>query len=297
MTTNTPTPAASFLLGGDLRINRLGFGAMRLAANSLHGPTRDPRTGIAVLRRAVELGVDHIDTAGFYGRGDVHAHELIRQALYPYPEDLVIATKVGPLRDATGMPSGEADAGQLRGLVEEDLRRLGLERLDLVYLRVGGLGPVGGESIAQRYGVLAALREEGLIRHLGISNVDAAQYAEAEAIAPVTAVQNHFHLQHRDDAELLARCTALGSAYVPFFPLGGGNRPLDPSRYRRIAERHGATAAQVALAWLLARSPVMLAIPGTGSPDHLEENMAAATLRLSEADLAELSMEESDVRG
>ncbi|MFC6019382.1 oxidoreductase [Plantactinospora solaniradicis] len=289
MTTNTPTSAGTFLLGGDLRINRLGFGAMRLAANSLHGPSRDPRTGIAVLRRAVELGVNHIDTAGFYGSGEVHAHELIREALSPYPEDLVIATKVGPLRDeATGIPSREATADELRGLVEEDLRRLGLERLDLVYLRVGGLGPIGGESIAQRYGVLAALREEGLIRHLGVSNVDAAQYAEAEAIAPVAAVQNHFHLQHRDDAELLARCAALGSAYAPFFPLGGGNRPLDPSRYERIAARHDATVAQVALAWLLALSPVMLAIPGTGSPEHLEENMAAADLRLSEEDLAEL---------
>ncbi|GAA3747786.1 aldo/keto reductase [Plantactinospora mayteni] len=295
MTTDTPTSADTFLLGGDLRINRLGFGAMRLAANSLHGPPRDPATGIAVLRRAVELGVDHIDTAGFYGRGTVHAHELIREALAPYPAGLVIATKVGPLRDATGMPSGEATADQLRGLVEEDLRRLGLDRLDLVYLRVGGLGPVGGTSIARRFEALAALRAEGLIRHLGVSNVDPAQYAEASAIAPVVAVQNHFHLQYRDDTELLARCAETGTGYVPFFPLGGGTRPIDPERYRRVAARHGATPAQVALAWLLAVSPVLLAIPGTGSPEHLAENMAAANLRLTAQDLTDLT--ESNVTG
>ncbi|WP_422773342.1 oxidoreductase [Plantactinospora sp. WMMC1484] len=287
--TNTTDVAGTFLLGGDLRINRLGFGAMRLAVNSLTGPPRDPRTGITVLRRAVELGVDHIDTAGFYGRGTVHAHELIREALAPYPDGLVIATKVGPLRDASGMPSGEATPDQLRGLVEEDLRRLGLDRLDLVYLRVGGLGPAGGTSIAPRFEALAALREEGLIRHLGVSHVDAAQLAEAAAIAPVAAVQNHFHLQYRDDAELLASCTSAGTGYVPYFPLGGGNRPIDPGRYQDVADRHGATPAQVALAWLLALSPVMLAIPGTGSPAHLAENVAAASLRLTERDLADLA--------
>jgi aryl-alcohol dehydrogenase-like predicted oxidoreductase len=289
MTDVTAGAGGTLLLGGDLRVNRLGFGAMRLAANTFQGPARDPRTGIAVLRRAVELGVNHIDTAGFYGRGDVHAHELIREALSPYPQDLVIATKVGPLRDRTGMPAGQATADQLRGLVEEDLRRLGLERLDLVYLRVGGLGPAGGEPVADRFAALAALRAEGLIRHLGISHVDARQYAEARSTAPVVAVQNYLHLQHRDDAELLARCEATGTAYVPFFPLGGGGTPIDPSRCEKVAERHRATTAQVALAWLLATSPVTLAIPGTGSLEHLEENVAAAAIHLTEEDLADLA--------
>jgi len=183
------------------------------------------------------------------------------------------------------MPAGQATADQLRGLVEDDLRRLGLQRLDLAYLRVGGMGPAGGASIADRFAALAALRDEGLIRHLGVSNVDAAQYAEARSIAPVVAVQNHFHLQNRDDAKLLARCEALGSAYVPFFPLGGGNKPIEPHRYDRVATRHDATIAQVALAWLLATSPVMLPIPGTGSMNHLEENLAAAALHLTEQDL------------
>jgi pyridoxine 4-dehydrogenase len=291
MTTKTTAanPGGTFLLGGDLRINRLGFGAMRLAANAVRGPARDPRTGIAVLRRAVELGVNHIDTAGFYGRGVVHAHELIREALSPYPSDLMIATKVGPLRDETGMPVGQASADQLRGLVEEDLRRLGRQRLDLVYLRVGGMSPAGGEPITDRFAALAALQEEGLIRHLGISNVDAEQYAEARSIAPVVAVQNHFHLQHRHDAGLLAQCEALDTAYVPFFPLGGGGKAIDPSRCHQVAKRHGASTTQVALAWLLATSPVLLAIPGTGSLEHLEQNMATAAIHLTDQDLADLA--------
>jgi aryl-alcohol dehydrogenase-like predicted oxidoreductase len=267
-------------------IHRIGFGAMRLAAGTLNGPTRDRQTGIEVLRRAVELGVNHIDTAGFYGRDGVDAHELIRAALAPYPDDLLIATKVGPLRDQTGMPAGQASPEQLRGLVEEDLRRLGLDRFELVYLRVGGMREPGGEPVADRFAALAALRDEGLVRHLGISNVDADQLAEARSVAPVAAVQNHFHVHHRDDADLLAECERLGVAYVPFFPLGGGRHPLDAGRLEPVAKRHDATVAQVALAWLLAASPVLLPIPGTGSLAHLEENLAAARLRLSDEDMA-----------
>ncbi|MCO5998615.1 aldo/keto reductase [Actinoallomurus rhizosphaericola] len=290
MTTNvTAADGGDFILGGDLRINRLGFGAMRLPTGTWGGPTRSPENGIAVLRRAVELGVNHIDTAGFYGRGDVNAHELIREALSPYATDLVIATKVGPLWGPDGYPSGEATPDQLRGLVEDDLRRLGLDRLDLVYLRVGGRGGPGGQSIAERFAVLAGLREEGLIRHLGVSNVDAAQLAEARAIAPVAAVQNHFHVQHGDDSGLLAQCAELGIAFVPFFPLGGGDRPLDRDRLAKVAARHDATPEQVALAWLLASSPVMLAIPGTGSLDHLEDNIAAAGVHLTDDDLTDLT--------
>ncbi|WNI23245.1 oxidoreductase [Streptomyces sp. ITFR-16] len=274
----------TFSLGGDLTVNRLGFGAMRLAMGTFDGPTRAPETGIAVLRRAVELGVDHIDTAAFYGRGEVRANDLIRRALSPYREGLVIATKVGPLPGPDGVPSGQATADRLRGLVEADLRALGLDRLDLVNLRVGGLGGPGGESVAERFAVLAQLREEGLIRHLGVSNVDAAQLAEARAIAPVVSVQNHY----ADDLELLAECEEAGIAYMPFFPLGGGRDPLDTRRLEKVAARLGATVAQVQLARLLASSPAMLVIPGTGTLAHLEENVAAKDLVLTEKDLAEL---------
>lgn len=274
----------TFSLGGNLTINRLGFGAMRLAMGTFDGPPRAPENGIAVLRRAVELGVNHIDTAGFYGRGAVRANELIRTALTPYRDDLVIATKVGPLPGPNGMPSEQATPDQLRGLVEADLRSLGLDRLDLVYLRVGGMTGPGGESIAERFTVLAELRAEGLIRHLGVSNVDAAQFAEARAIAPVAAVQN----RHTDDMGLLAECEETGIAYVPYFPLGGGGDPLDAERLGKVAARLGATTAQVQIASLLAKSPSLLAIPGTGSLDHLEENLAANDLSLSDEDLSHL---------
>ncbi|MEV8399720.1 oxidoreductase [Streptomyces niveus] len=278
MTTKT------FSLGGDLTINRLGFGAMRLATGTFDGPTRPSATGIAVLRRAVELGVNHIDTAGFYGRGGVRANEQIRTALAPYPADLVIATKVGPLPGPDGVPSGQATPDQLRGLVETDLRTLGLDRLDLVYLRVGGMTGPGGESIADRFAALAELRAEGLIRHLAISNVDAAQFAEARTVAPVTAVQNTY----ADDSALLAECEAAGIAYVPYFPLGGGGTPLDTERLGKVAARRGATTAQIAIAALLATSPSVLAIPGTGTLAHLEENVAAGDIDLGDEDLSEL---------
>lgn len=290
MTTDITTAASGrFAIGGDLSVNRLGFGAMRLTAATLTGPTRDPATGVTVLRQAVEAGVDHIDTAGFYARGELAANHLIRTALAPYPAGLVIATKVGPLRGPDGMPSGQATPEQLRGLVTDDLRVLGLDRFELVYLRVGGMAGPGGESIAERFAALAALREEGLIRHLGVSNVDGAQLDEALAIAPVAAVQNNHHVYRPDDDGVLARCAERGIAYVPFFPLGGGLAPGDPSAVQRIAERRGASGAQIALAWLLAAGPHVLAIPGTGSPVHLAENIAAAGIRLTDDELAELA--------
>ncbi|MEU1879122.1 oxidoreductase [Streptosporangium sp. NPDC020072] len=273
-------------LGGDRRISRLGFGAMRLPARSWDGPRGDREAALAVLRRAVELGVDHIDTAAFYSYEDLSSNELIRTALRPYPEDLVIATKVGPRRGPGGwLP--EAGPGDLRAAVEENLTGLGRDHLDLVYLRVGLMG-TSEEPIGERFAVLAALREEGLIRHLGLSNVTAKQFAEARDIAPVVAVQNHFHLTRQDDLDLLAECEREGIAYVPFFPLGGFGLP-DDGRIRRIADRHGATVAQVMLAWLLARSPVTLAIPGTSSLAHLAENMAAADLVLDEREVTELN--------
>lgn len=284
MTEQTQT----FSLGGRLTVHRLGFGALRLATNSFDGPPRDPATGVAVLRRAVELGVDHIDTAGFYRRGPAVANEMIRTALAPYPDGLSIATKVGPLRGPDGGLAGEGPAGpgELRGQVEEDLRSLGVDRLDLVYLRIGGMSVPAGEPIGDRFAALAELQREGLIGHLGISNVDAAHLAQARAIAPVAAVQNRW----TGDREVLAECEAAGIAYVPFGTLGSGLRPVTGEEVDKVAARLGATAAQVRIAASLAMSPCVLAIPGTGSVAHLEENLGARDLVLEAGDLAELGL-------
>ncbi|HEY1821057.1 MAG TPA: oxidoreductase [Trebonia sp.] len=281
---NSSRPAAAsgtFAIGGDLPVARLGFGTMRLPTGTFAGPARDPEDGIAVLRRAVELGVNHVDTASFYRRDGVVANELVRRALAPYPDGLVIATKVGPMLGPDGIPALQGNPGQLRDLVEDNLRELGVDRLDLVYLRVGGMNPPGGEPIGERFAVLANLREQGLIRHLGVSHVDAAQLAEARVIAPIAAVQNAFHVHAMADAALLAECARTGTAFVPYFPLGGGLDPIDTDRLEKTAARHGATVQQVALAALLAASPVVLPIPGTGSLTHLEENVAAAGIRLT----------------
>jgi aryl-alcohol dehydrogenase-like predicted oxidoreductase len=278
----------SWSLGGDLRVGRMGFGAMRLPASGISGPANERANGLAVLRRAVELGVDHIDTAAFYRRDGLAANDLIREALSPYPDGLVVATKVGPyMGPSDPMPTGELEAGKLRAEVERNLRELGLDRLDLVYLRPGGLEPSTGDSIGERFEVLAGLREEGLIRHLGVSHVTPAQLAEARAIAPVAAVQNRFDVTQPRDTEMLALCERDGIAYVPYFPLGGFGLP-DAPELREIAGRHGVTVAQVLLAALLALSPAMLAIPGTSSLAHLEENIAAAGLGLTPAELAEI---------
>ena len=278
-----------FDLGGDLPISRLGFGAMRLPASGRGAPPNDRDTGLAVLRGAVELGVDHIDTAAFYYHQDgPAANELINAALAPYPDGLVIATKVGPYRGPDDpFPSGQLPASGLRAEVERNLTELGLDRLDLVYLRPGGMEEPGEESVAERFEVLAGLRAEGLVRHLGLSHVDAAQLAEARAIAPVVAVQNRFDITRPQDADLLATCERDHIAYVPYFPLGGFGIP-DDARTAAVAARHGATVPQVMLAGLLALSPVTLAIPGTGSPEHLVANMAAAGVVLTPDDLAEL---------
>ncbi|MEV1002308.1 aldo/keto reductase [Nonomuraea sp. NPDC050202] len=278
-----------FRLGHDLTIDRLGFGAMRLCQSHPGGPARDAESGRAVLRRAVELGVNHIDTAGFYRApdGSASANALIREALAPYPGTLVIATKVGPVFGPGG--PRQATAAELRPQVEADLQSLGLDRLDLVYLRIGKTDPPHGESLAERFEVLAALREEGLIRHLGLSNVDTGHLAEARTIAPVAAVQNHFHIANRAETAVLDACEEAGIAFVPFFPLGGGRADIDDPALVKVAERHGATAHQIALAWLLAVSPATLAIPGTGSVAHLEQNLAARSIDLTEEDLADLA--------
>lgn len=217
----------------------------------------------------------------------MRANALIREALYPYPSDLIIATKVAPEYGPNG-PT-RATAADLRAAVEENLKTLGLERLDLVYLRIGYMEVPHGESLAEQFEVLANLREEGLIRHLGLSNVDTAHLAEARAIAPVVAVQNHFHIARRDEAAVLDACTENGIAFVPFFPLGGGRTDVNSERLARVAARHAATVSQIALAWLLALSPVTLAIPGTGSLAHLEENIAAGSITLTPEDLADLA--------
>ncbi|GHF72766.1 aryl-alcohol dehydrogenase-like predicted oxidoreductase [Amycolatopsis bartoniae] len=278
MTTETITAAAAGTWTlGDRTVNRIGFGAMRLAS--------DREQSIAVLRRAVELGVNHIDTAAFYFSPLLSANELINSALYPYPEDLVLTTKVGPGRD----PSGEfhfARPEQLRGQVEENLRQLGRDHLDVVNLRLGDNLDRGTGSLADHFGALAELREAGLIRHLGISNVSAEHLAEAQAIAPVVCVQNMYGLSaRREDDELLRLCGEQGIAFVPFFAITHGQE--DPA-VEAVAAAHGATPAQVRLAWTLHQGPQVLAIPGTGNPEHLEENIGAGALRLSEEELRQL---------
>ncbi|MFD9864635.1 oxidoreductase [Streptomyces alboflavus] len=281
--------AGTWLLGGDLPVHRMGFGAMRLPGRTWEGPAGDPRAARAVLRRAVELGVNHIDTAAFYFYKDLSANTFIREALHPYPDDLVIATKVGPDRDPDHNWLGAAGPAKLKADVHRNLRELGRDHLDLVHLRfLGADGPGDG-----RFEALAELREQGLIRHLGVSNATPAQLAEAQAVAPVVTVQNRFSPGHRDaDARaMIALCARQGIAYVPFFPFGGAGAP-HIAGLAAVADRHGATAAQVTLAWSLSVSPAMLAIPGTSSLAHLEENVAAAGLRLDAADLAELTADQ-----
>ena len=278
-------PGGTFTMGGDLTVTRMGYGAMQLAGPGVFGPPADRDAAVAVLRAAVELGITHIDTSGYYGPRVTN--QIIREALYPYPEDLRIVTKVGAERDANGgWPEAQAP-GQLRAQVEENLRDLGLDAMDVVNLRnPGQRGPQPG-SIAGPFTALAELRQEGLIRHLGLSNVTAGQVAEARSIAPVACVQNHYNLANRRDDELIGSLAAQGIAYVPFFPLGGFS-PLQSGTLDAVAERLGAARMTVALAWLLHRSPNILLIPGTSSVAHLRENVAAADLALPADALAEL---------
>jgi pyridoxine 4-dehydrogenase len=278
-------PGGTFTMGGDLTVTRMGYGAMQLAGPGVFGPPADRDAAVAVLREAVELGITHIDTSGYYGPRVTN--QIIREALYPYPEDLRIVTKVGAERDANGgWPEAQAP-GQLRAQVEENLRDLGLDAMDVVNLRnPGQRGPQPG-SIAGPFTAPAELRQNGLIRHLGLSNVTAGQVAEAQSITPVACVQNHYNLANRGDDDLIGSLAAQGIAYVPFFPLGGFN-PLQSGTLDAVAERLGAARMTVALAWLLHRSPNILLIPGTSSVAHLRENVAAADLALPADALAEL---------
>ncbi len=280
---------------GDLTVNRLGLGAMRLPAAA--EPDAGGRTRAhAVLRRAVDLGVDHIDTAAFYFSPRRAANELINSALAPYPDDLVIATKVWPGRDPSGAWEW-AEPAQIRGQVEENLRQLGRDHLDLVNLRLPPSRRRANGSLADHFGALADCRTAGLVRHLGVSNVSAGQLAEAQETAPVVCVQNAYGIgADAEEQALLRACGEQGIAYVPFFAIAGDGREAgagpaaaESEQVRTVARAHGATPAQVRLAWTLRQGPHVLAIPGTGDPGHVAENVAAGAVRLTDAEVELLS--------
>ncbi|KRA31673.1 oxidoreductase [Rhodanobacter sp. Root627] len=273
------TKSGTFQLG-DRRVHRLGYGAMQLAGPGVFGPPRDHNAALAVLRAAVESGVDHIDTSDFYGPHVTN--RLIRDALHPYRDDLVIVTKIGARRDDKGGWLPAFSREELTVAVHDNLRNLGLEALDVVNLRImfDTHGPAEG-SIAEPLSVLADLQRQGLVRHVGLSNVTPTQIAEGRGICNIACVQNQYNLAHRDDDGLIDELARDDIAYVPFFPLGGFS-PLQSSTLSDVAARLGATPMQVALAWLLQRSPNILLIPGTSSVDHLHENLAAADLVLSD---------------
>jgi aryl-alcohol dehydrogenase-like predicted oxidoreductase len=282
---NTLTQASTFSLGNRM-VNRMGYGALQLAGPGVFGPPKAPAAALAVLRAAVEAGVNHIDTSDFYGPHITN--RIIREELHPYPDDLVIVTKVGARRgeDASWLPAQQP--AELVQAVHDNLRHLGLDALDVVNLRLMGDVHAPSEgSIEPQFTALAELQQQGLVRHLGLSNVTARQVGEARKIAPVVCVQNHYNLAHRTDDAFIDELASAGIAYVPFFPLGGFT-PLQSQTLSDVAARLGATPMQVALAWLLARSPNVLLIPGTSSAAHLRENLDAAALPLSAEVIAEL---------
>ena len=279
-----PLPGGTWPLG-DLTVTRFGYGAMQLAGPWVMGPPADRDGALAVLREAVSLGVTHVDTSDAYGPRVTN--ELIREALHPYPESLLIATKVGTTRDAQGGWPPARDPESLRRSVYENLDHLGLEVLDVVNLRLGNAEGPQPEPVAEAFETLAGLQQQGLIRHLGVSNATAEQVAEARAIAPIVCVQNMCNLAYRHDDKLIDELAGQGIAYVPFFPLGGFS-PLQSEALSAVAARLDATPMSVALAWLLQRSPNILLIPGTTSVAHLRENAAGAGLALSDEDVAEL---------
>ena len=277
MTSQSSGAGAFTLPGTTMTVNRMGYGAMQLAGPHVWGPPKSIDEAVAVLRQAVEAGVDHIDTSDFYGPHVTN--QIIRQALHPYPENLVIVTKIGARRgqDKSWIPALSRE--EIISAVNDNLRNLRLEILDVANLRVGGqMAPVEG-SISEPLSVLAELKQRGLIRHLGLSNVNAAQLAEAQSITDVVCVQNLYNVANRSDDSFIDRLAAQGIAYVPFFPLGGFT-PLQSSALNEAAAGLQVTPMQLALAWLLHRAPNILLIPGTSSLNHLRENLQAATLRL-----------------
>ncbi len=279
--------AGTLLFGGELTVNRLGYGAMRLSGPNIMGPPRDRDEALAVLREAVDLGVNHIDTSDYYGPYTVN--ELIKEALYPYSDDLVLVTKVGARRTPRGAWLPALSAQELTDAVHDNLHHLGIEQIHAVNLRMadaqGGVMREG--SLTEQFEVLAGLQQQGLIRHLGVSNVGRDQLIEAQSIAPVACVQNAYNVVQRADEELVDLCAAEGIAFVPFFPLGGFT-PLAADQFADLASEIGATTMQLALAWLLQRSPGILCIPGTSTVAHLRENVAAASITLTADQLDEL---------
>ena len=277
-------PGGTLTLAGNLTLSRMGYGAMQLAGPGVFGPPRDRDQALNVLREAVELGLTHIDTSDFYG--PVVVNELIREALHPYPASLRIVTKVGARRGADGSWQPSLAPADLTAQVHENLEHLALDTLDVVNLRLPEAGR-DMQALAEQFGTLAGLQKEGLIRHLGLSAASAAELDQAQAIAPVVTVQNLYNVAARQDDALVDRCAAEGIAYAPFFPLGGFT-PLQSRVLADVAGRLGASAHQVALAWLLQRSPTIVLIPGTSSVAHLRENVAAADLVLPADAIAEL---------
>jgi pyridoxine 4-dehydrogenase len=281
------TRSGTYPLGAKRGVNRLGYGAMQLAGPGVFGPPKDPRAALAVLREAVSSGVNHIDTSDFYGPHVTN--QLIRTALHPYPDDLVIVTKIGARRGGDGAWLPAFSRQELIQAVHDNLRNLRLDVLEVVNLRsmFGVHGPAEG-SIEAPLSVLAELQSQGLVRHIGLSNVTQAQIEEGRRICTIACVQNHYNLAHRADDALVGVLAGLGIAYVPFFPLGGFT-PLQSSHLSEVAQRLGATPMQVALAWLLRRAPNLLLIPGTASLAHLRENLAVANFDLPEEAFASLN--------
>ena len=284
--TTTKNLGSTFTFSGtSTTVHRLGYGAMQLAGPNVFGPPKDMGAAVSVLREAVQAGVNHIDTSDVYGPHITN--QIIQNALHPYPENLTIATKVGSRRGEDGSWNPDRSAASIRSSVEDNLRNLKLDSLHLVNLRVGGLfAPVEG-SIAEPLSALASMQREGLVKHIGLSNVSPAQYEEGRQIANIVCVQNHYNLAHREDDDFIDQLQAAGVAYVPFFPLGGYS-PLQSSVLDRVAASLQQRPLAVALAWLLQRSSNILLIPGTSSAEHLRENIEAASLVLPEETLAEL---------
>jgi len=273
--------------GTNLELNRLGYGTLQLAGEMAWGPPRDHDEAIRVVREAVRLGVNHIDTSDFYGPHI--ANEIIREAIHPYSQGLTIATKVGISRGPDKSWRKAVSAPELISAVHDNLTHLRLDALEIVYLRVGAGRGTTDDSIAEPLSTLVKLKEQGLIRHIGLSNVTQRQFAEAQSITDIVAVQNHYNLAHRKDDALLDDFARRGIAFVPFFPLGGGFAPLRSPILHEAAKSIGATTIQVALAWLLQRSPNILAIGGTSSVEHLRDNLKAANLKLPPDIVAQLN--------
>jgi pyridoxine 4-dehydrogenase len=283
---STTLPGGTFELADDLILTRMGYGAMQLAGPRVFGPPKDHDGAIAVLREVVRLGINHIDTSDFYGPHITN--QLIKEALHPYPEQLRIVTKVGARRDPEGNWPRALAPDELREAVDDNLTNLGLDALDVVNLRVGGLDSPTPGSIAEPFRVLAEMQGAGLIKHLGVSNVTAEQITEAQSIAPVVCVQNFYNIANRRDDALIDSLAEQGIGYVPFFPLGGFT-PLQSETLSNVAARLNAKPMSVALAWLLQRSPNILLIPGTSSVEHLRENVAGAGLQLPHEAINELN--------